>query len=322
MKAVVYTRYGTPDVMQLCERPLPVPKKGEVLVKVHTTTINDWDWTLLSGKPHVLRLMSGPIKPKISILGTEVAGVVETLGEGVTQFAPGDRVYGDLSEAGFGGYAEYVCVPQSELYPMSAGMTFEQAVALPHAGLLALQGLVDIGHIRKGESVLINGAGGGVGAIGLGIAKTYGCDVTGVDKASKLTAMQAMGFDETLDYEQTDFTTAGKRYDLILDAKTTRSPVNYLNALKPDGRYVTVGGYLPKLFQIFCLGPVIGRVTNKQVKILALKPNKGLDRINALFESGALGCVIDGPFAFADLPAAMERFGRADHMGKVVINVV
>lgn len=322
MKAVVYTRYGTPDVMQVCEQPRPDVATGQVLVKVHATTVNDWDWTLLRGKPHVLRLLSGPFKPKTKILGTEVAGVVKTLGEGVTRFAIGERVYGDLSDAGFGGFAEYVSVSDEALYPMSAGMTFEQAAALPHAGLLALQGLVDIGGIRKADRVLINGAGGGVGAIGLGIAKTYGCEVTGVDKASKLSAMTAMGFDETLDYEQTDFTTVGKRYDLVLDAKTTRSPFQYLNALNANGRYVTVGGYLPSLFQIACMGSVIGRLSKKQLRILALKPNRGLDRINRLFEAGALSCMIDGPFALADVPAAMERFGRADHVGKVVISVV
>lgn len=322
MKAVAYTRYGTPDVLQLCERPVPEPKQGQVLVKVHATTINDWDWTLLRGKPHLLRLMSGPIKPKIPVLGTEIAGVVVARGEGVTQFATGDRVYGDLSEAGFGGFAEYVCVPVSELHVMSPGMTFEQAAALPHAGLLALQGLIDIGAIRQGDRVLINGAGGGVGALGLGIAKTYGCKVTGVDKASKLNAMNAMGFDETLDYQQTDFTSYGQRYDLILDAKTTRSPFNYLSALNPSGRYVTVGGHLKRLFQMLCVSPVINRLSGKQLKILSLKPNKGLEKINDLFETGALNCVIDGPFALADLPAAMARFGRADHVGKVVVNVV
>lgn len=322
MKAIIYRRYGTPEVMQLREQPVPIAGKGQVRVKVHATAINDWDWTLLRGQPHLLRLFSGPFKPKITILGTEVAGVVEALGEGVTRFAVGDRVYGDLSEAGFGGFADYVSVPENAVHPMTTNMTFEQAATLPHAGLLALQGLVGAGAIRHGDRVLINGAGGGVGAIGLGIAKTYGCSVTGVDKASKLGALNAMGFDDTLDYEQTDFTRYGQRYDLVLDAKTTHSPLRYLNALEPGGRYVSVGGYLPKLFQLFCAGPVIRKVTNKQLIILALKPNQGLDRLNDLFESGALHCMIDGPFALTDVPAAMARFGRADHLGKIVISVV
>jgi len=322
MKTIIYRRYGTPEVMQLREQPVPIAGKGQVRVKVHATAINDWDWTLLRGQPLILRLLSGPFKPKTSILGTEVAGVVAALGNGVTGFAVGDRVYGDLSEAGFGGFAEYVSVPEKAVHPMTANMTFEQAAALPHAGLLALQGLVDVGGIRQGDRVLINGAGGGVGAIGLGIAKAFGCKVTGVDKASKLGALNAMGFDDTLDYEQTDFTRQGQRYDLVLDAKTTRSPLRYLKVLEPGGRYVSVGGYLPKLFQLFCAGPVVRRVTNKQLNILALKPNQGLDRLNDLFESGALNCMIDGPFDLADVPAAMARFGRADHLGKIVISVV
>ncbi len=322
MKSIIYRRYGTPEVMQLLEQPEPIAARDQVLVKVHATAINDWDWTLLRGQPLILRLLSGPFKPKTSILGTEVAGVVAALGDGVTGFSVGDRVYGDLSEAGFGGFAEYVSVPEKAVHPMTANMTFEQAAALPHAGLLALQGLVDVGGIRQGDRVLINGAGGGVGAIGLGIAKAFGCKVTGVDKASKLGALNAMGFDDTLDYEQTDFTRHGQRYDLVLDAKTTRSPLRYLKALEPGGRYVSVGGYLPKLFQLFCAGPVIRKVTNKQLKILALKPNQGLDRLKDLFESGALNCMIDGPFALADVPAAMARFGRADHLGKIVISVV
>lgn len=322
MKAIIYRRYGMPDVMQLTDQPMPVAAKGQVLIGVHATAINDWDWTLLRGQPYVLRLLSGPFKPKTTILGTEVAGVVAALGEGVNHLAVGDRVYGDLSEAGFGGFADYVSVPEKAVHPMSANMTFEQAAALPHAGLLALQGLVEVGGIRQGDRVLINGAGGGVGAIGLGIAKTYGCRVTGVDKASKLGALKAMGFDDTLDYEQMDFTRYGERYDLVLDAKTTRSPWQYLKALEPGGRYVSVGGYLPKLFQLFCAGPVIRKVTGKQVRLLALKPNQGLDRLNDMFESGALSCMIDGPFALADVPAAMARFGRADHQGKIVISVV
>ncbi|WP_028671800.1 NAD(P)-dependent alcohol dehydrogenase [Saccharospirillum impatiens] len=321
MKAVVYSRYGTPDVLQLCERPKPEPKRGEVLIRVHATAINDWDWSLLRGKPFPMRLMSGLTHPKIPILGTDIAGVVEALGEGVTALDIGDRVYGDLSEAGFGGFAEYVCVPPTAVGKMPVTMSFEQAVTLPHAGLLALQGLVDVGAIREGESVLINGAGGGVGAIGIGIAKSYGCTVTGVDKASKLAAMVAMGFDETLDYEQVDFTSGINRYDLVLDAKTTRSPLRYLKALKPGGRYVTVGGHLTRLFQVLCLAPVIKPLTGKQLKILSLKPNQGLAALGQLFDAGALTCVIDGPTPLSELSQAMNRFGRADHLGKLVISV-
>lgn len=321
MKAVVYNRYGTPDVMAVRELPRPEPKAGEVLVKVHATTVNDWDWSLVRGKPYPYRLMSGLLRPKISILGAEVAGTVETLGEGVTQFVPGDQVYGDISEAGFGGFAEYVCVRESALFRMSSAMSFEQAAALPHAALLAWQGLVDVGTIQEGESVLINGAGGGVGAIGVLIAKDRGCEVTGVDRGSKLDALTAMGFDHAIDYQRTDYTSEGKSYDLILDTKTTRSPFRYLRALKPGGRYVTVGGYLPRLLQVLCIGWVMNKATGKRLTIVGLKPNQGLVHINNMFESGALKCVIDGPYPLTDVPQAIERFGRAEHVGKIVIRI-
>lgn len=321
MKAIVLTRYGSPEDLTLQDVDVPAPKSGEVLVKVHASAVNDWDWSIVRGKPYVYRLMFGLTKPKTAILGAEVAGTVEALGDGATRFAPGQRVYGDISTAGFGALAEYVCLREDALFGMPSGMAFEQAAALPHAGLLALQGLVDRGAIQRGEKVLINGAGGGVGALGLQIAKAYGCEVTGVDKASKLDALTEMGFDHVVDYQRTDFTATGKRYDLILDARTTRSPLRHLRALEPRGRYVIVGGDVTRLLQAFFLGRILSLATGKRMPILAHEPNKGLDRINEMFESGLLVPVIDGPFDLADAPRAIERFGAADHVGKIVIKV-
>lgn len=321
MKAIVRSRYGSPDVLTAEEIPKPEPENEEVLVKVHATTVNDWDWSLVRGKPYPYRLMSGLVRPKVSVLGAEVAGIVEATGSSATRFEPGDRVYGDISEAGFGGFAEYVCVRESALIRMPHGMTFEQAAALPHAALLALQGLVGVGKLQRGESVLINGAGGGVGTIGVQIAKTYGCEVTGVDRDFKLGALESLGFDHVIDYQQVDFTENGQRYDLILDTKTTRWPLRYLRALNPGGRYVTVGGHLLRLLQVFCMGSGIATMTGKRLQIVGLQPNEGLDHINRLFESHALECVIDGPYALADVPRAVERFGEAKHIGKIVIAV-
>lgn len=323
MKAVVLSRYGSPDVLSLEEIEKPAPRRGEVLVKVHAAGVNDWDWSLVRGKPRVYRLLFGLFRPKIRVPGIEVAGVVEAIGPGVTRFAPGDRVHGDLSEAGCGGFAEYVCTPEKSLGRMTPGMSFEQAAALPHAGLLALQGLVDVGRIRPGERVLVNGAGGGVGMIAVRIAKRYGCEVTGVDSGSKLTAMTALGYDHVIDYQKTDFTREGRRYDLILDAKTTRGPLRYLEALKPGGRYVTVGGHLPRLLQVLGAGlilKVLG-LRSKRLKILALKPNKDLDEIGRLFEAKELECLIDGPHRLEEIPAALARFGAGEHVGKVVVTV-
>lgn len=321
MKAIVHSRYGMPSVLTVEEVPMPEPKSGEVLVKIHATAVNDWDWSMVRGKPYLYRLMFGLFKPRTSIMGAEVAGTVEAVGDNVTRFSAGDRVYGDISEAGFGGFAEYVCVREDALRSMSSGMSFEQAASLPHAALLAWQGLVDVGAIQSGETVLINGAGGGVGAVGLQIAKDYGCNVTGVDRASKVEALAAMGFDRTIAHERTDFTSEAHRYDLILDAKTTRSPFRYLRALKPGGRYVTVGGHLPRLLQLLFLGGLLSRATRKRLSIVALKPNQGLEKINEMFEQGKLTCVIDGPHSLADVPRAMQRFGDAEHVGKVVIKV-
>ena len=219
MKAIVLTHYGPPGVLQLQEINKPEPTHGEVLVKVCATAVNDWDWCFVRGKPYIYRLMFGLTKPKVRVLGAEVSGTVEAVGNGVRRFKLGDDVYGDVSEAGFGAFAEYVCVREDALALMPPGMPFEQAAAIPHAAMLALQGLVDVGRIQKGERILINGAGGGVGTFGVQIAKQYGAEVTGVDRESKLDTLRAVGFDHVIDYRQQDFTRNGQRYDLILDAK-------------------------------------------------------------------------------------------------------
>ena len=181
--------------------------------------------------------------------------------------------------------------------------------------------MVDVGQIGRGERVLINGAGGGVGTIGVQIAKQYGAEVTGVDLANKLDRLRSLGFDHVIDYRNEDFTRSGRRYDLILDTKTSRSTFRYRRSLNPGGRYVTVGGRLPRLLQAFCLGPLISRVCGKHVRIVALKPNKALNYVNGLFETSGLDCVIDGPYQLADVPQAIRRFGEATHVGKIVITV-
>lgn len=323
MKAAVFTRYGPPEVLEIREVPTPTPKAAEVLVKVRSTAVNDWDWSMVRGKPHVYRLMTGVLRPKVTIPGAEVAGTVEAVGERVTRFRPGDDVYGDISEAGFGGFAEYVCVDEGALVHKPTQMTFQEAAAIPHAAGLARQGLVDVGRIQPGDRVLINGAGGGVGVIGVQLAKAYGAiEVAGVDSVIKLEAMLSIGFDRVIDYAREDFTGGAHHYDLILDTKTNRSTFRYLPALRPGGRYVTVGGSVPRLLETLCLGPLIRRRTTKDVRIVALKPNKDLEVINALFENGSgLELAIDGPFALTDIQRGLARFGEARHIGKVVIDV-
>ncbi|RPJ28253.1 MAG: NAD(P)-dependent alcohol dehydrogenase, partial [Planctomycetaceae bacterium] len=291
-----------------------------VLVRVLAASVNDWDWGLLRGAP-INRLFSGPFMPKVHILGGDIAGRVEAVGGDVTAFQPGDEVYGDLCMSGFGAFAEYVCAPEAGLAHKPAGMTFEQAAAIPQAGMLAVQGLIDVGRIQSGQKVLLNGAGGGVGTFALQIAKLYGVEVTVVDKPGKLDMLRAMGADYVIDYLKEDFTEDGKGYDLILDVKTNRSPFAYARALNLNGTYATVGGSIPRLLQALVLGPLIAQLYHKYVRLVGLKPNKDLAYMNELFEAGRLQPVIDGPYKLADLPEAFRLFGTGDHKGKIIVTM-
>lgn len=317
MKAAIYTEYGGPEVLQVKEIEKPIPKDDEVLIKVHAASINDWDWGLLHGD-FVNRMLNGLLKPKRKILGSDIAGRIEVVGKNVTRFKTGDEVYGDLSGQ-WGGFAEYVCARETALALKPTTMTFEDAAAIPQAAMLAVQGLIDKGKIQAGQKLLINGAGGGVGTFGLQIAKSYGVEVTGVDKTNKLDMMRSLGFDHVIDYTKEDFTKNGRHYDLILDAKTNRPIRHYLRALKPAGVYVTVGGDMSRLLQALILGPWISKFKQKYIRIVALKPNKDLDFMNNLFEAGKLKPVIEGPYKLDEIQKAFELFGRGDHRGKIVI---
>ena len=320
MKAIVYTKYGTPDALQFKEVAKPAPRDDEVLIRVHAVSINDWDWGLLQGVPLANRLNNGLLKPKNKILGSDIAGRVETLGKSAKRFKPGDEVYGDLSGR-WGGFAEYVCARESSLSLKPPGMSFVEAAAIPQAAMLAVQGLLDKGQIRQGQKLLINGAGGGVGTLGVQIAKLHGVQVTGVDSSGKLDMLRTMGFDQVIDYTKEDFTRSGQCYDLILDVKTNRSVFAYTRALCPHGVYVTVGGSTVRLLQALLLGPWISLITKKRIRMVLLKPNKDLAYMNELFEAGKLKSVIDGPYKLSQLPEAMRHFGQGNHKGKVVIVV-
>jgi NADPH:quinone reductase-like Zn-dependent oxidoreductase len=320
MKAIVLTKYGAPEVLQLREVATPLPKDDEVLIKVHAASVNDWDWCLMRGKPFYIHLICGLLKPKIKIPGVDVAGQIEAVGKNVKKFQPGDEVYGDISECGFGGFAEYVCARENALAIKPARMTFVEAAAIPHAAMLAIQGLRDIGQLQSGQKLLINGAGGGVGTLGVQIAKSIGVEeVAGVERSSKFDTMHAIGFEKSIDYTQEDFTKKEQRYDLILDTKTNRSTFNYLRALTPNGTYVTVGGTPARLLQAFFLRPIIRKFSKKNIRIVALKPNKDLDYVNELFEAGKIEPVIDGPYKLDEVPKAIQHFGEGKHKGKVVI---
>jgi NADPH:quinone reductase-like Zn-dependent oxidoreductase len=230
MKAIVYEKYGTPDVLELREVDTPTPKDDEVLIRVHAVSINDWDWGLLEGTPLMYRLLSGLFRPRKKILGSDVAGRIEAVGKDVVRFKPGDEVFGDLSGR-WGGFAEYVCAPETALALKPLSMTFPEAAAIPQAAMLAVQRQRAGGGNQPRQKLLINGAGGGEGTFAVQIAKLYGVEATGVDSSAKLDLLRSMGFDRVIDYTQTDFTRDGTRYDLILDVKTNRSPFVYAREL-------------------------------------------------------------------------------------------
>ncbi|HMK27574.1 MAG TPA: NAD(P)-dependent alcohol dehydrogenase [Chitinophagaceae bacterium] len=319
MKAIVYSKYGGPEVLQLKEVEKPYPKDDEVLIKVYAASINDWDDGLLHGD-FINRLINGLWKPKKKILGSDIAGRIEAIGKNVTRFKTGDDVYGDLSGR-WGGFAEYVCAGEKALALKPAGMSFEEAAAIPQAAMLAVQGLIDKGKIHTGQKLLINGAGGGVGTFALQIAKLYGVEVTGVDRTGKLDMLRSMGFDHVIDYTKENFTKNGCCYDLILDAKTNRSMFAYARALCRNGVYVTVGGSMLRLLQSLLLAPWISMISKKHIRLVALKTNKDLHYMNELFEAGKIKPVIDGPYKLEEVPEALRIFRKGDHKGKIVITM-
>lgn len=320
MKAIIGSKYGTPNSLQLQDVEKPSPKKDEVLVKVVATTINDWDWGLVRGKPIALRLLFGLFKPKRPIPGIELSGIVEEVGEQISKFKVGDEVFGDISNHGWGSWCEYACVKEDSLSIKPEQMSFEEAAATPHAALLAYQGLL-MGNIEENMEVLVNGAGGGMGTFGFQILKTYNATITGVDSGDKLDLMKQMGADEVIDYAQQDFTKADKKYDLVLDAKTTRAPSRYLKSLKPDGKYVTVGGYYGKLARLFLGKKGFYKKEYERLHVLGLQPNHKIEDINKLFIEGKIKPVIDGPYSLEEAPQLLQYFGDGKHKGKIVIKV-
>lgn len=323
MKALKIRKYGSADFLEIRDIKKPTPTKDEVLIKVHAVSVNDWDWGLIHGAPFIPnRLMAGLFKPSI-IIGSDVAGTIEAVGCNVTSYKLGDEVYGDLSGCGFGGFAEYVCAPKNAVHYKSPNMSFEQASAIPQAGMLALQGILAGGQPKSGQKILINGAGGGVGSIAIQLLKQYDVEVTGVDSAEKLDAMRSWGFDHTVDYRAQDFTRGEQRFDLIVDAKTDRPPADYERTLNADGVYATVGGALPHLMKIALSGLRITRARNKNLRVISLQANRDLAYFNEIFEAGTFEPVIDSEFEFtdSDVRKAFHHFGAAAHQGKIVVRI-
>ena len=323
MKAIVYTEYGPPDVLNLEEVQKPVPKDDEVLVKVHAASANAADWHLMRADPFLVRLMGfGLLKPKKGLLGADIAGRVEAVGGDVTQFQPGDEVFGDLSGSGFGAFAEYVCATVDALASKPANVSFEEAAAVPLAAVTALQGLRYKGHVRPGQKVLINGASGGVGTFAVQIAKTFGTEVTGVCSTSKMDMVRSIGADHVIDYTREDFTRIGQQYDRILAANGYHPISDYKRALSPEGTYVMTGGSGAQMLQAMTLGPIMSMTGSKKLGYVSMKQNKeDLVSVKELLESGKITPVIDRTYPLSEIPEAIRYLEEGHAKGKVVITV-
>ena len=323
MKAIVQTEYGSPDVLSLQEVDKPVVIDNAVLVQVRATSVNAADWHLMRGDPFLTRLMFGGIlKPKIKILGMDIAGWVEAVGKDVTQFHVGDEVFGDLSECGFGSFAEYACATEAALSLKPKNISFEQAATVPGAALTALQGLRDCGRVQSGQKVLINGASGGVGSFAVQIAKALGAEVTAVCSTNKMEMVRSIGADHIIDYTQADVTKNGRQYDLILDAAAYRSVFDYASILKPEGTYVLIGGSISRLFQVLLFGSIISRIMRRKLKCLMVKPDRSdLVILKDLIEAGKVMPFIDRTYSLSEVPMAIRQLEQRQVRGKIAISV-
>lgn len=322
MKAIVCNEYGSPDVLKLTEVEKPIPEDNQVLIRILAASVNYGNLVLLKGEPLLARVAFGLLKPKHLIPGGDIAGRVEEVGKNVTQFKSGDDVFGDLSSCGWGGFAEYVSVPEQVLALKPANMSYEDAATLPMAGVTALQGLRNKGKIQSGQKVLINGASGGVGTFAVQIAKSFGAEVTGICSTRNLDILRSIGADHTIDYTVEDFTKNAQRYDLILGVNGYQPISAYKRALRPRGVYVMIGGSGAQLSQALLLGPWMSLKGNKKMGNMLQRTNQeDLIYIKELCESGRVRPVIDRCYTLSEVPDAMRYFEEGHAQGKIVITM-
>ena len=322
MKAIVYTQYGSLDVLQFKDVEKPVPADDEVLVKVYAASVNSADLHLLKADPFLIRMMSGLLKPKNTILGADIAGRVEAVGANVKRFRPGDEVFGDIFACGLGGFAEYVCARENALVLKPANLTFEQAAAVPMAAVTALQGLRTMGHIQPGQTVLVNGASGGVGTFAVQLAKYFGAEVTAVCSTRNLDQARSLGADHVIDYTKEDFTQSWQQYDLILAANGYHSLSAYKRALTPKGIYVMAGGSMAQIFEAMLLGSWMSKTGGRKMGGVSANPNReDLAFMNGLLEAGKVVPVIDRRYPLSQTAEALRYLGEGHARGKVVITV-
>ena len=321
MKAAVYTRYGPPDVVQITDLEKPVPKDDEVLIRVRAAALNALDWRLMRGGPYIVRMLFGLRKPKIKQPGRpgrDVAGQVEAVGRNVTQFKPGDEVFGVCP----GAIAEYACSVEDKLALKPANTSFEGAAAVPVAAVTALQGLRDKGRIQRGQKVLVDGASGGVGTFAVQIAKSFGAEVTAVCSTRNVDTARSIGADHVIDYTRADFTQSGQRYDLIIAANAHHSIFDYRRALSQDGIFVMVGGGYAQILQAMLLGRLLSRIGSKKMIFFIAKINKqDLVLLKDLLEAGKVVPVIDRRYPLSEAAEAVRYLEEGHARGKVVITM-
>ena len=322
MKAIIQTGYGVPsNVLEIREIEKPVPKANEILIKIKAASITFGDLAAVKGEPFIARLSLGLKEPKIKTPGKDVAGIIEAVGHNVKEFKPGDKVFGDLSESGWGAYAEYVSAPEGALVHMPDNISFDEAAAVPESGVVALQGLRGKGQIKPGQKVLVYGASGGIGTFAVQIAKSFDTEVTGVCSTRNLKLVKSLGADHVVDYTQEDFVESGELYDLILATAGYRSIFDYKRALKPDGRYVATGGDMKQIFQPMLLGPWVSNEGRKMTN-LVMKPDKeDLTYLKELIETGKVSPVIDKSYPLNELAQALQYYAEGRSRGKVVVTI-
>ncbi len=323
MKAIVRSAYGPPDVLELKDIGMPRAGDGEVLVRIAAASVNSGDLDYMYGRPTVARLGTGLRVPRNRLLGLDIAGTVEAVGKDVTRFVPGDEVFGDLTEHGYGAFAEYASAPEEALAPKPAGLSFEEAATVPQSAILALQGLRSWKPLKPGHKVLVNGASGNVGPFAVQIAKAYGAEVTGVASTAKLDMVRALGVDHVIDYTQEDVTRTGVRYDRIVDVAAHHSVLAYRRILRPGGVYAWTGGTTSSLFGALLIGPVISVATSRKMGLFMWKPFKGVDvtELTRLIEAGHIEPVIDRTYRLDEVPEALRYLDARGARGKLVISI-
>jgi len=319
MKAILYTKYGSPNVLQLKDVEKPTPNKDEVLIKIHAASVNAYDWHFLTADIFLIRLMGGGLfKPKDPRLGADMSGRIESVGRNVKQFKPGDEVFGMVK----GAFAEYACAPESSLALKPINTSFDEAAAIPMAAITALQGLRDEGHIKTGQKVLVNGASGGVGTFAVQIAKSFGAEVTAVCSTRNTEQARSIGADHVIDYTNEDFTKSGELYDLVFAANGYHSLSAYKRTLTPKGIYVMSGGTMAQIFQSILLGPIMSETGGRKMKgVSAKRSHNDLIIMKELFEIGKVKSVIDRLYPLGDAAEALRYLGEGHARGKIVITV-